>query len=347
MSHAKIVTIGIDLGKNTFHVVGLDARGAIVLRKKRSRTQLEQSLANIPPCLIGMEACAGAHHIGRELKKLGHDVKLLPAQYVRPYLKGHKNDFRDAEAIAEAVQRPTMRFVALKTPEQLDLQALHRVRSRLVTQRTAVINQIRGFLLERGLPVRQGAAALRLALPDILSMRSDRLSPQMIRLIEELAADWRYLDTRVAAITKEIDVLADQDVHCRRLMSAPGVGPIISSAMVAAIGTGDAFEKGRDFAAWLGLVPKQISTGDRTILGRISKRGNSYLRTLFVQGARAVLLRRQTWPKHGFAAWLEGASKRLHPNVLVVALAAKLARIAWSLLAKGRAYNATLIGNAA
>lgn len=347
MSHAKIVTIGIDLGKNTFHVVGLDARGAIGLRKKQSRTQLEQSLANIPPCLIGMEACAGAHHIGRELEKLGHKVKLLPAQYVRPYLKGHKNDFRDAEAIAEAVQRPTMRFVPLKTPEQLDLQALHRVRSRLVTQRTAVINQIRGFLLERGLPVRQGAAALRLALPELLSMKSDRLSPQIIRLIEELAADWRYLDARVASITKEVDVLADQDAHCRRLMSAPGVGPIISSAMVAAIGTGDAFGKGRDFAAWLGLVPRQLSTGDRTILGRISKRGNSYLRTLFVQGARAVLLRRQTWPKHGFAAWLEGTSKRLHPNVLVVALAAKLARIAWSLLAKGHAYNATLTGNAA
>jgi transposase len=275
-------------------------------------------------------------------------VKLLPAQYVRPYLKGHKNDFRDAEAIAEADLRPMIRFVPLKMPEQLDLQALHRVRSRLlVTQRTAVINQIRGFLLERGLPVRQGATALRLALPEILSMRSDRLSSQIIRLIEELAGDWRYLDARVAAITKEIDVLANQDAHCRRLMSAPGVGPIISSAMVAAIGTGEAFEKGRDFAAWLGLVPKQISTGDRTILGRISKRGNSYLRTLFVQGARAVLLRRQTWPKHGFAAWLEAASKRLHPNVLVVALAAKLARIAWSLLAKGRAYNATLIGNAA
>ena len=240
-----------------------------------------------------------------------------------------------------------MRFVPLKTPEQLDLQALHRIRSRLVIQRTAVINQIRGFLLERGLPVRQGATALRLALPGILSTRSDRLSPQIIRLIEELTADWRYLDTRVTAITKEIDILADQDAHCRRLMSAPGVGPIISSAMVAAIGTGDAFEKGRDFAAWLGLVPKQISTGDRTILGRISKRGNSYLRTLFVQGARAVLLRRQTWPKHGFATWLESATKRLHPNVLVVALAAKLARIAWSLLAKGRAYDATLIGNAA
>ena len=173
-----------------------------------------------------------------------------------------------------------MRFVPLKSAEQLDLQALHRARSRLVTQRTAVINQIRGFLLERGLPVRQGAAALRLVLPRLLSMLTDDLSPRIVRLIHDLAEDWRYLDWRVACITKEIDELADQDAHCRRLMSAPGVGPIISSAMVAAIGTGDAFAKGRDFAAWLGLVAKQISTGDRTILGRISRRGNRYLRTL-------------------------------------------------------------------
>jgi transposase len=260
MSHTNIVTIGIDLGKNTFHVVGFDTTGAIILRKKQSRNQLEQSLANVPACLIGMEACSGAHHLGRKLEKLGHQVRLLPAQYVKPYLKGHKNDFRDAQAIAEATQRPTMRFVPLKSAEQLDLQALHRVRSRLVTQRTAVINQIRGFLLERGLAVRQGAAARRLALPQILSAPKDSLSPRVIQLIQDLSEDWRYLDRRVASMTKEIDELAGQDPHCRRLMSAPGVGPIISSAMVAAIGTGDAFHKGRDFAAWLGLVPKQIST---------------------------------------------------------------------------------------
>ncbi len=184
MSNTNIVTIGIDLGKNTFHVVGLDATGAITLRKKRSRNQLDQSLGNVPRCLIGMEACAGAHHLGRKLEKFGHQVRLLPAQYVKPYLKGHKNDFRDAEAIAEAAQRPTMRFVPVKSAEQLDLQALHRVRSRLVTQRTAVINQIRGFLLERGLPVRQGAAALRLALPQILSTPSESLSPQVVQLIQ-------------------------------------------------------------------------------------------------------------------------------------------------------------------
>jgi len=266
----------------------------------------------------------------------------MPAQYVKPYLKGHKNDYRDAEAIAEAVQRPTMRFVPLKSPEQLDLRALHRVRSRLVTQKTAVINQIRGFLLERGLPIRQGATALRLALPDILSTRSEVLSPQVVRLIEDLCGDWRHLDARVASITAEIEALVESNEHCRRLMSAPGVGPITSSAMIAAIGTGEAFKEGRNFAAWLGLVPKQFSTGDRTILGGITKRGNRYLRTLFIQGARAVLLRRQTWHKHGFGGWLEAASRRLHSNVLVVALAAKLARIAWRMLVSGQTYDASL-----
>jgi transposase len=193
-----------------------------------------------------------------------------------------------------------MRFVPLKSPEQLDLQALHRARSRLVTKRTAVINQIRGFLLKRGVPVRQGATALRSALPDLLATRSDVLSPRVLRLIEDLMADWRRLDARVESTTAEIEALVDQDEHCRRLMTAPGIGPITSSAMVAAIGTGDAFAKGRDFAAWLGLVPKQISTGDRTILAGITKRGNRYLRTLFIQGARSVLMRRQTWPNHGF-----------------------------------------------
>ena len=170
-----IATIGIDIGKTTFHLVGLDQRGAIVLRIKLSRSQLERRLANVPRCLIGLEACSGAHHLGRQLEALGHDVRLMPAQYVKPFLKGHKNDDRDAEAIAEAVPRPTMPFVALKTPEQMDLLALHRVRSRLVSQRTAVINQIRGFLLERGITVRQGPGPLRQALPEILATRSDTL----------------------------------------------------------------------------------------------------------------------------------------------------------------------------
>src|SRR5260370_16163633 len=234
-----------------------------------------------------------------------------------------------------------MRFVPLKSGEQLDLQALHRVRSRLVGQRTAVMNHIRGFLLEHGVTVRQGPAPLRQALPDILAKRTDALSPRMVRLVEGLTDDWRRLDVRIDAITREIGVVAKEDPDCRRLASSPGVGPIIASAMVAAIGDGSAFARGRDFGAWLGLVPKQFSTGDRTILGGISKRGNRYLRTMFIQGARSVLQRFEGWEKKRFGRWLIAASKRLHKNVLAVALANKLARIAWSVLYNARGYDAT------
>lgn len=337
--NAVTAVVGIDIGKNSFHIVGHDERGAIVLRQKWSRGQVEARFANMPPCLIGMEACVGAHHLSRKLKALGHDARLMPAKYVRPYSKGQKNDFRDAEAIAEAVQRPTMKFVATKTADQLDLQALHRVRERLVSQRTGIINQIRAFLLERGIAVRQGQRFLRAELPNILATPPDVLSPRMVRVIEGLAGDWRRLDERVEGLSSEIGAIARHDAGCERLMSVPGIGPIISSAMVAAIGTGDAFTKGRDFAAWLGLVPKQMSTGDRTILGRISKRGNRYLRVLFVQAAWVVLIKPKIWERYGLKPWIEAAKKRLHHNVLAIALANKLARIAWSVLARGRAFE--------
>jgi transposase len=301
----------------------------------------------MPPCLIGMEACVGAHHLSRKLNSLGHDARLMPAKYVRPYSKGQKNDFRDAEAIAEAVQRPTMKFVATKTADQLDLQALHRVRERLVSQRTGITNQIRAFLLERGIAVRQGQRFLRAGLPTILATPPDVLSLRMVRMIEGLAGDWRRLDERIESLSSEIEAIARQDSGCERLMSVPGIGPIISSAMVAAIGAGDGFSKGRDFAAWLGLVPKQMSTGDRTILGKISKRGNRYLRVLFVQAAWVVLIKPKIWERHGLKPWIEAAKKRLHRNVLAIALANKLARIAWSVLARGRAFEANTINKAA
>ena len=338
--NAAIAVVGIDIGKNSFHIVGHDERGAIVLRQKWSRGQVEARVANLPSCLIGMEACVGAHHLSRKLRALGHDARLMPAKYVRPYSKGQKNDFRDAEAIAEAVQRPTMKFVATKTADQLDLQALHRVRERLVSQRTGIINQIRAFLLERGIAVRQGQRFLRAELPGILTTPPDVLSPRMVRIVEDLAGDWRRLDERVERLSDEIEAIARQDAGCERLMSVPGIGPIISSAMVAAIGGGDVFTKGRDFAAWLGLVPKQISTGDRTILGKISRRGNRYLRVLFVQAAWVVLIKPTVWERHGLKPWIEAARKRLHHNVLAIALANKLARIAWSVLARGRAFEA-------
>jgi transposase len=337
--NTAITVIGIDIGKNSFHVVGLDKRGAIALRQKWSRGQIEARFANLPPCLIGMEACVGAHHLSRKLKALGHDARLMPARYVRPYSKGQKNDFRDAEAIAEAVQRPTMKFVATKTAEQLDLQALHRVRERLVSQRTGIINQIRAFLLERGVAVRQGLRFLRAELPAVLATRTDVLSPRMVRVIEDLAGDWRRLDERIEGLSTEIVEIVQQDKACVRLMTVPGIGPIISSAMVAAIGSGDVFAKGRDFAAWLGLVPRQISTGDRTILGKISKRGNRYLRVLFVQAAWVVLIKPKSWERYGLKPWIEAAKRRLHHNVLAIALANKLARIAWAVLNKERNFE--------
>ena len=265
--------------------------------------------------------------------------ELMPEKYVRAYRKGRKNDFRDAEAIAEAVQRPTMKFVATKTADQLDLQALHRVRERLVRQRTGIINQIRAFLLERGIAVRQGLRFLRTELPGILAKRSDVLSPRMMRIIEGLAGDWRRLDERIEGLSADLTSLVEKDPACERLMTVPGIGPIISSAMVAAIGNGEVFSKGRDFAAWLGLVPRQISTGDRTILGKISKRGNRYLRVLFVQAAWVVLIRPQSWERHGLKSWIEAAKIRLHHNVLAIALANKLARIAWAALNKGRNFE--------
>jgi transposase len=337
--NAQIAVIGIDIGKNIFHLIGLDSRGAIVLKCKLARGQLQNRLANTPPCLIGMEACVGAHHLSRQLIALGHDARLMPAKYVKAYLKGNKNDYRDAEAIAEAVQRPTMRFVAVKTVEQLDLQGLHRVRARLVSERTAAVNEIRAFLLDRGIAVAQGIQRLRKALPDVLAKHTGTLSPRMIRIIEALAADWRRLDDRVEEVSNEIEMLARTDAPCKRLMTVPGIGPLISSATVAAIGGGDMFAKGRDFGAWLGMVPKQISTGDRTILGKISKRGNKYLRTLFVQAARVVLVRRESWGRYGLKSWIEAAARRLHPNKLAIALANKLARIAWAVLRYGRNFE--------
>jgi transposase len=340
-------TIGIDTGKNTLHLIGLDEKGAIVLREKVSRGRIAARLANAPRCLIGIEAGMATHYVARELIGLGHEVRQVPPAYAKPFRQGHKNDFRDAHAVAEAVQRPSTRCVPVKTDDQLDLQALHRVRSRLIGERTAVTNQIRSFLLERGIPVRQGLRFLRQQLPDILATRIDVLSPRMIRIIEDLTGEWRRLDERIDHVTTEIEALAQQDESCQRLMTVPGIGPIIASAMVAAIGNGTAFATGRDFAAWLGLVPKQMSTGDRTILGRITKRGNRYLRTLFMQGARVILLRPANWAKHSFGPWLTAAARRLHHNVLATALANKLARIALTVLVQGRGYETRVTSEAA
>lgn len=331
-SQQQFLSIGIDIGKDVFHIVAFDAGGKIVLRKKIKRLALEREFEKLPPSLIGLEACMSAHFVSRALRRLGHDPKILPAFLVKPFVKGQKNDYNDAEAIAEAVLRPNLRPVQEKTQAQLDLQALHRVRERLVSKRTATINQIRALLIERGIAVRSGARALRVSLFPILDNHPDEISPRMKDLITGLYEDWLWLDERVEQIAREIEEIGKQDRDCMRLMTVPGIGPVISTAVVAAIGQGEAFDRGRDFAAWLGLVPRQYSTGGRTTLGGISKRGNRHLRMLFVQAARVILLRAKNWEKFSFGPWLEEAAGRLHHNKLAVALANKLARIAWSVL---------------
>lgn len=338
----EIRTLGIDLGKTSFHAVGFDAGGAMVLRRRFSRPQLMRFLATAPPCLVGMEACCGAHHIGRACVAHGHDVRLMPPQYVRPFVKAQKNDYLDAEAIAEAVQRPTMRFVPLKTVDQLDLQAVHRVRDRLVARRTGVINQLRAFLLERGLTPRTGRQHLARILPDLLAEVRDRLSPAMHQIIEDLREEWRTLETRIHALTKQITAIARQDVACQHLIEIPGFGALSATALVAAIGKGTAFRKGRDLAAWLGLVPQQKTTAGKPTLLGISQRGNAYLRRLLLQGARSVhrLANRSRLP---FRQWLDALDARAHPNVVAVALANKLVRIAWAILTRGEPYRASAV----
>lgn len=331
-------TLGIDLGKTVFHLIGLDEQGKIVLKKRLSRTQLLGLTANTPACLIGMEACCGAHHLGTALAAQGHQVRLIPAQFVRPFVKSNKNDYNDAEAIAEAVQRPTMRFVPIKTTDQLDLQALHRVRDRLVARRTSVVNQLRAFLLERGLTFRTGRTWLRAQFPSLLEQAAAQLTPLMQRLLQQLWGEWKTLEEQIEKTSDEIASLAQQDTACQRLQTIPGVGPLVATAMVAAVGKGSAFTKGREFAAWLGLVPRQHSTGGKAKLLGISKRGNAYLRRLFIHGARSILAQKCR-DKYAFHTWMNQLETRTHRNVLVVAMANKLARIAWAVLARGEPYH--------
>jgi transposase len=261
-----IASIGIDLGKTTFHVVALDDHGKVIVRKKFSKSHLLAYMANLQSSLIGMEACAGAHFIGARLRDQGHEVRLIPAQFVKPFRKSNKNDFIDAEAIAEAVSRHNMRFVPIKTEEQLDLQAMHRIRDRLVHRRTAVINQIRGFLLERGITFAKGPSRLRNHMPFIVEDAESQLSPRMRTLLDRLWVEWRQLDYDVETASDDIERIAGEDEDCKRLRQIPGVGPLVATATVAAIGNGAAFHKGREFAAWLGLVPRQWSTGGKAKL---------------------------------------------------------------------------------
>jgi len=337
----EIRTVGVDLGKSIFHLVGLDERGKIVVKKRFSRTQLLTYTAHLPSCLIGMEACCGAHFLGAALVVQGHQVRLIPAQFVKPFVKSNKNDYIDAEAIAEAVQRPTMRFVPIKSHEQLDLQALHRVRDRLISRRTGLINQLRALLLERGVTFRKGRSYLCRQMPQILEDAEQNLSSRMRRLLKQLWQEWKNVEEQVQRVSNEIESIACQDEACQRLLDVPGVGSLVATALVASVGNGAAFQKGREFAAWLGLVPRQHSTGGKPKLLGISKRGNPYLRRLFIHGARSVAMHLNR-NEHAIGTWMNQLESRTHHNVFVVALANKLARIAWAVLAKGKIYRPAL-----
>lgn len=324
-----VTLIGIDLGKHSFHVHGQDRQGKALLRKKFSRKQLIEFLANFHPCTVVMEACAGAHHMARQLAGLGHEPKLISPQFVRPFVKSNKNDFIDAEAICEAACRPSMRFVTPKTESQQCLSALHRVRESLVRERVKASNQIHGFLLEFGISLPVGHAVIR-RLPSVLAEQT--LPARLVALLERLHIHFKYLDEQIADIEKELDRQLQDDDLGQRLLSIPGVGPITASVLAAEVGDGKQYRCGRDFAASTGLVPRQYSTGGRNNLLGISKRGDKNVRRLLVQCARAYMLRldRQT---DRLAQWVRTMLTRRHSNVVACALASKLARIAWAIAA--------------
>ena len=321
------------MAKQVFQLHGVDGQEKAVLRKQLPRAKMLMYFQKLPPCLIGMEACSSAHYWGRELQKMGHTVKLMAAQFVKPYVKSNKNDANDAEAICEAVARPTMRFVAIKTIEQQDIQAVHRIRSELVQQRTAKVNQIRGLLGEYGLVVGQRIDVLRKALPLILEDAENGLTVDFRTLLEGLQQDLITLDQRVDDMDKKIKLLASSNEDAKRLQQIPGIGPITATALISATGDGKQFKRGRDLAAWLGLTPRQHSSGGKDRLLGISKRGDAYLRTLLIHGARAVLkvVGNKEDPR---SRWIQNLCGRRNKNIAAVALANKNARIVWALLTK-------------
>ena len=336
----KISVLGIDIGKNVCSLVGFDASGAVVLRRRAKRETLIGLATQLPPCTVAMEACCGAHHLGRLFAAQGHEVRLMSPEYVRPYIKAQKNDDRDAEGIAEAATRPTMRFVEVKTQDALDMQTLHRSRDRLVGERTALINQLRAILLERGIVVAKGKRNLEQFLVGFMSDPNGQgLSERMRLLVADARAQWQGLDKRIASFDAEFAAFAKENEDARRLTTIPGVGVMIASALIAAVGKAESFEHGRDLSAWLGLVPRQATTGGKPKLLGISKRGNTYLRKLLIHGARAALpyvAERDT----ALGRWAKGLLARVHHNVAVVAFANKLARIAWAVLRRGEKFVA-------
>lgn len=332
----KITVCGVDLAKEVFQVHGVNEAGKVVKRTQLRRNKVMEFFANMAPCLIGMEACGSAHHWARQLQSLGHTVKLIAPQFVKPYVKTNKHDAADAEAICEAVQRPSMRFVPIKTIEQQAILAVHTARQGFVKQRTAQANQIRGLLLEFGFAVPKGLTSLRERVPTLLDDAKDELPGAFRQTILDLLAHLKVLDIKVNELELEIRKWHRANSMSQRLEMIPGIGPITASALVAAIGNARNFANGRQLAAWLGLVPKQHSTGGRTNLLGISKRGDTYLRTLLIHGARAVI---QHAEKKVNNDWLHSLLGRRHKNVAAVALANKNARTVWALLAHDREFR--------
>jgi transposase len=335
----NITTIGLDIAKHVFQVHGVDTQGRVVLRKKLRRAEVLEFFANLPVCLLGLEACAGAHYWARELIKFGHTVKLISPQFVKPYVKGNKNDANDAEAIFEAVSRPHMRFVPVKSTEQQDVMALHRVRHGLVKERTAQANRLRGLLGEYGIVIGQGLTQVRRRLPELLEEGENGLSGLAREVFADLYQQVRDLDERVAAYTAKLQRLYRTSPVCQTLGEVRGVGPLTATAMVASLGDGQAFQSGRQVSAWLGVVPRQASSGGKDRLLGISKRGDTYLRTLLIHGARAVV-KAATTKTDTQSRWINELIKRRNKNIAAVAVANKNARIIWALLRHGEAYRA-------
>lgn len=334
----QATTVGIDLAKTVFHLHGVDAQGHTVLRERLTRTKLPAFLAQLPVCLIGMEACGGAHYWARYAQTHGHQVRLINPQFVKAYLKSNKNDANDAEAVCEAVSRPQMRYVPVNTVEQQDIQSLHRVRSRVVGQRTMLVNQIRGLLQEYGLVLPRLIGTVRRQLPAIMENAENGLTPRVRALLAELYAELRDLDQRVERMGGAIQEVFEQHEVCQRLAAIEGIGPLTATALVAAVGDARVFKNGRQMAAWLGLVPRQASTGGRPQLLGISKRGDRYVRMLLIQGAHAAMLhaaRKQDSRRR----WILALKARRGPQITAVAVANKNARIAWALMARGEVYR--------
>ena len=336
----KLSRVGIDLAKNVFQLHGVDRHGKAVWRRRLRRDNwLKILLEKVEPgCEIGMEAYAGAHHWARQIQARGFTVKLIAPQFVKPYVKSNKNDARDAEAVCEAMSRPHMRFVAVKTVEQQDFQAVHRIRAELVSQRTAKANQLRGLVAEYGLVAPQQLARLRAAVPGWLEDAENGLTERFRRLLSGLRDDLKTLDRRVAELDYEINMIAQGDPVATRLQQLRGVGPMVATALVAAVGNAEHFANGRQMAASLGLTPKQHSSGGKDRLLGISKRGDAHLRSLLIHGARSVI-RTARLKDDRLSRWVIRIAQRRHPNVAAVALANKTARIAWAMLRRGVDYE--------